>query len=193
MIGNDIVDLKLASIESNWQRKGFLNKVFTKKEQALILNATNPFIMVWLLWSMKESAYKIYVQQYGQRFFAPKKLECYLINNFNGMVLINNTTYKTQSVITNDCIYTTAILLESRKEMIHKRFAINEVSHEHQSKLAYHQLKETVSKIERIPYGELYIKKTKAGVPNIYWNTTIINIPFSITHHGSFGAISVLN
>ena len=63
MIGNDIVDLKLASIQSNWQRKGFLNKVFTKKEQTLILNASNSFEMVWLLWSIKESAYKVYIQQ----------------------------------------------------------------------------------------------------------------------------------
>ena len=41
MIGNDIVDLALAQKESNWKRKGFLNKIFTEKEQLLILNAKN--------------------------------------------------------------------------------------------------------------------------------------------------------
>ena len=36
MIGNDIIDLSLAETESNWQRKGFLEKQFTAKEQAII-------------------------------------------------------------------------------------------------------------------------------------------------------------
>ena len=36
-IGNDIVDLNLAKTESNWQRKGFLEKQFTQKEQEEIL------------------------------------------------------------------------------------------------------------------------------------------------------------
>ena len=37
MIGNDIVDLKLAKNQSNWQRKGFLEKQFTEEEQKTIL------------------------------------------------------------------------------------------------------------------------------------------------------------
>ena len=36
MIGNDVVDLELAKKESNWQRRGFLSKIFTKNEQRLI-------------------------------------------------------------------------------------------------------------------------------------------------------------
>ena len=35
MIGNDIVDLSLAAIQSNWQRRGFLEKQFTKKRTRL--------------------------------------------------------------------------------------------------------------------------------------------------------------
>jgi len=57
MIGNDIVDLELALKESNWKRKGFLNKIFTNEEQLLISSAINPEIMVWNLWSRKEAAY----------------------------------------------------------------------------------------------------------------------------------------
>lgn len=79
MIGNDLVDLKLAAKQSNWQRKGFLDKLFTPKEQGCILNSSNPFETVWLLWSMKESAYKAYLQTHNERFFAPKKLACNLI------------------------------------------------------------------------------------------------------------------
>ena len=40
MIGNDIVDLALAQKESNWKRKGFLDKIFTLQEQ-LFINLSN--------------------------------------------------------------------------------------------------------------------------------------------------------
>ena len=86
MIGNDIIDLSLAKTASNWQRKGFLEKQFTIKEQQLILQNGNSFNDVWRLWSMKEAAYKIYTQQHKKRFFAPQKFECSFIyeseNNF---------------------------------------------------------------------------------------------------------------
>jgi hypothetical protein len=36
---NDIVDLALARKESNWKRPGYLNKIFTTKEQLLISSA----------------------------------------------------------------------------------------------------------------------------------------------------------
>mgnify|MGYP003583470498 CR=1 FL=1 len=42
MIGNDIVDLVLAKKESNWKRNRFLDKIFTIKEQVLIVDAENP-------------------------------------------------------------------------------------------------------------------------------------------------------
>jgi hypothetical protein len=38
VIGNDIVDLA-ARKESNWKRPGYLNKIFTTKEQLLISSA----------------------------------------------------------------------------------------------------------------------------------------------------------
>ena len=109
MIGNDIVDLNLAKTQSNWQRKGFLDKVFTKKEQKLISRTDDSFRMVWLLWSMKESAYKSYSRQNNIRFYAPRKFECE-VNNLKGTVTINNTIYFTTSTISSNCIHTIATL-----------------------------------------------------------------------------------
>ena len=100
MIGNDIIDLSLAKTESNWQRKGFLKKLFSNDEQQLILEASNSFEMVWRLWSMKEAAYKIYTQQHIVRFFAPKKFECKLRSAKEGVVcfkeakVLHELTYK---------------------------------------------------------------------------------------------------
>ena len=69
MIGNDIVDLKQAAKDSSWKRPRFLDKIFTPREQQLIWSAKDQDQMVWLLWSMKEAAYKVNVQQFGKRFF----------------------------------------------------------------------------------------------------------------------------
>lgn len=193
MIGNDIVDLHYASIESNWQRKGFINKIFTSKEEELIWNAESPFKMVWLLWSMKESAYKIYVQQHLKRFFAPKKSVCFLTSKTSGFVVINEQQYQTKSIINNNYIYTEAVLNTSQKEVINTCFFLDDVSIQNQRNTAYKQLKNAVSKMEQFSVNSLSIKKTVAGIPQLYQNNKLLTIPFSITHHGNYGAFSILN
>ena len=109
MIGNDIVDLALAKKESNWQRNRFLDKIFSKNEHQLILNDTNPEIMVWNLWSRKEAAYKIYNRETGIRGYFPLQLECFYENETLGTVSIKQKIYFTQSQIENDSIYTIAV------------------------------------------------------------------------------------
>ena len=85
MIGNDLVDLKVASVESNWKRPRFLDKVFTIEERQLIMNSKNQHQIVWLLWSMKEAAYKINVQQFGKRFYNPKNWSVIYLLQLLGM------------------------------------------------------------------------------------------------------------
>lgn len=112
MIGNDIVDLAIAEKESNWKRKGFLDKIFTKSEQKIILSAENPGPMVWILWSCKESAYKIYNRESLIRAFIPLRLECSLdIYNQHifGMVKCFGNTYLTKTQATQDYVYTIAV------------------------------------------------------------------------------------
>lgn len=108
MIGNDIVDLALAQIESNCQRKGFLDKIFTPNEQLQINAAQNPTVMVWILWSRKEAAYKIYNRQTGIRKYNPIQLECF--DSENGKVVFENQIYFTRTEITSEFIYSEAVL-----------------------------------------------------------------------------------
>jgi phosphopantetheinyl transferase (holo-ACP synthase) len=104
VIGNDIVDLALAQRESNWQRKGFLHKLFTANEQHLILNSNNPELMVWNFWSRKEACYKIYNRQSGQRVFNPIQFECEA-----DRVVFGDNIFYTQTEITPDYVYTIAL------------------------------------------------------------------------------------
>jgi len=121
MLGNDIVDLDLAKIQSNWRRKNYLDKIFTAEEQLLISSAKRPDEMVWLLWSMKESAYKIYNRKTGIRNFAPKSLTCTIYPNndqIKGEVSINNDTYFTISNIQSKYIHTIAAPANNKLEEI---------------------------------------------------------------------------
>jgi len=111
MLGNDIVDLNLAKEQSNWKRKGYLSKIFNEKERALICSTEEADLMVWLLWSMKEAAYKIYNRKTGIREFAPTKLLCTVQANDGfvlGRVSIDDHIYFTQSTFQSSYLHTIA-------------------------------------------------------------------------------------
>ena len=112
MIGNDIVDLQLARTQSNWQRTRFVEKIFTNEEQDYIRQSENSELEVWKLWTIKESAYKIYNRETGIRGFFPWKLECeiegFRDNKFVGKVSIDAKVYFTETIQDGDFIYTVA-------------------------------------------------------------------------------------
>ncbi|WP_293788462.1 4'-phosphopantetheinyl transferase superfamily protein [uncultured Pedobacter sp.] len=118
MLGNDIVDLDLAKIQSNWRRKNYLDKIFTSKEQSLIASANKPDEMVWRLWSMKESAYKIHNRKTGIRDFAPKRLSCTVYVDDYGEVDINGYIYFTRSNVQASFIHTIAAPVYDNLEKI---------------------------------------------------------------------------
>ena len=114
MIGNDVVDLVLAQKESNWKRKGFLNKVFTPFEQELIQQAPNQEEMVWMLWSIKESVYKAYQRiKYNEGFY-PTKIKVLKINSKNESIIqLFDTIFYGKTAITTDSINTITLLNEA--------------------------------------------------------------------------------
>ena len=159
MIGNDVVDLALAQKESNWQRKGFLDKIFTEKEQVQIKAFQNPDIMVWNLWSRKEAAYKIYNRNTNIRKYNPIQFECFNLHKKNeiiyGIVKYESQEYFTKTETSEEYIYSIAVTQE-----------------------------ELFEKIKQISKPKIIIKKK--GTPS-YFDTDNNTIkPLSITHHGKF-------
>ena len=144
MIGNDIVDLLLAKKESNWQRARYLDKLFSPAEQLMILETqTNPDFMVWLLWSMKEAAYKIISRRTGLHAFIPTKLLCEQISlregTAQGKVRFSESLYFTKSTFSAEYVHTiaaesTAALEKTRAEISvfqqqYQRNILQSVSH----------------------------------------------------------------
>ena len=185
MIGNDIVDLK--HIESNWKRPGFLDKVFSFSEQEYIRTSENQHTMVWLLWSMKEAAYKVYVQQHGKPFFNPKRLQCELISEGTGKVYIDNQIYFTTSARSKDYVYTVA--KQDLNAPIHTKVFKSEITtYKTQSAVLKQQALKTISEAQGIPMNALSIKKNTLGIPKIFYTSEQRSIVVSLTHCGRFSA-----
>jgi phosphopantetheinyl transferase (holo-ACP synthase) len=127
MIGNDIVDLALALKESNWRRKGYLNKIFTKHEQILIIKSDNPENMVWNLWSRKEAAYKIFNRNTGIRIYNPIQFECFDTDKSIGKVMNNSVLYYTKTEINYDYIHTVSLLNRTDFESVKFLNRTNEI------------------------------------------------------------------
>ena len=175
MLGNDIIDLKLAATQSNWRRKGYLEKIFTSREQQLITDAANQDQMVWLLWSMKEAAYKIVSPLIGERFYEPKAFSCFIDSfkrNIKGRVIFREETLFTSSKIASEMVYTTAVSEQNHK--LQQHFLTN---HE-----AY------VAHFNGSNYRLMLIKPDE-DVPTIKNRYTGEHYPVSISHHGRFLAI----
>lgn len=157
MIGNDIIDLAQSRIESRWQRKGFIEKLFTIEEQRYIKDFDKPEIMVWLLWSMKEAAYKIYNRQTKIREFNPKKLSCSLdslsTNLAFGKVSCNENLYYTKTIFSLESIHT--ISVDDPKN---------------------------INNVIEVENNEII--KDENGIPYLKTDNTLQDI--SISHHGRF-------
>ena len=188
MRGNDVIDLDLASRESNWQRRGFLEKVFVGSEQGLILNDDDPSGMVWLLWSMKEAAYKAHQRRFSLTpWLNWKSLTCTLTQRSTsaacGTVAVHGYSYTTCSAIFPDHIHSvadTSDQLPGGKDMVLRTPSIILK----QELLRYLAVKAGVSA------RSLSLKKSSLGIPEITLKGKVFFTGFSLSDHGRFAAFS---
>ncbi|EGV42854.1 4-phosphopantetheinyl transferase family protein [Bizionia argentinensis JUB59] len=190
MIGNDIIDLKETKRSTNWERRGFLDKIFTEKERKMISEAIDPFKTVWKLWSMKESAYKVFIQAGGKRFYNPKRIECRFEDGFD-QVSIGFLNLKTETISTDDYILSTAKMDDADS----KSFICNvpEIDIKEQSAFLKQKLITDFSTHYNLNLAYLAIKKTEVGVPKLLYKGKDLVVSFSLTHHGIYGSYSILN
>ncbi|HAE67560.1 MULTISPECIES: 4'-phosphopantetheinyl transferase family protein [Sphingobacterium] len=162
MIGNDIIDLVQSRKESNWRRRGFVSKLFDEQEQLLIVNSPDPEIVVWLLWSMKEAAYKIWNRQTGIRKYIPLKLRCSVHKRSSckarGEVICEGKRYYTKTIVSPDFIHTIAA-----GELVHL---------------------DDIVEIKRDG-----IIKDSLGVPSLVLRDGKRRLPVSVSNHGRFERI----
>jgi len=146
MIGNDVVDLSIATQQSNWRRKNYLDKVYTTLEQEFIRIAANPDEVVWSLWGRKEAVYKIIRQKGGKSGYYPKAIECLDDSSAKGKVRFEEAIFFTQTFIHDSLLQTVAVTKSSDFQFVKKVSTID-----------------TIIKINEIPYLVLEDKRYAAS------------------------------
>ena len=140
---------------------------------------------------MKESAYKIYIRQFGGRFFAPQKLSCSIISDTEGSIEINNNDYISISTITKDFVYSVSKTKDAACNTITNCcFKIPEVGCNTQQYI-YQKIIERFNSRQNNRNHETQILKNKFGVPFLYCSFSKTETPLSISHHGQYAAFTI--
>jgi phosphopantetheinyl transferase (holo-ACP synthase) len=179
VIGNDIVCLAKAAAESNWRRKGYLEKICSNAEQQLILQDKKPSLMLWLIWTMKESAYKIINRETGIRSFEPLSLNCSIVqinvHSAAGMIKYQGRNMVSRSSISTHYVHSIASETELQLNAIkltYAEFRAGYHDHFNRSQLSYQ------------------LSKHPNGLPRLQHRQTGKFHPVSISHHGPLLAIA---
>lgn len=188
MVGNDIVDLGLAD-RNAWKRKRFLDKVLTPSEQLLMLDSVDPGTFFWVLWSMKESAYKLHFRKNLDRALNPARFRCSFQGDLEGRVKVDDQVYRTASTVSVDYVHTTAIDAKSRA--VTKSDEVSAGSFNAVRKKTIESLIRSFSASADLNAEQVKFLKDKNDLPFLTCDVNGMFKACSISHHGRFGAYAI--
>jgi phosphopantetheinyl transferase (holo-ACP synthase) len=188
VIGNDIVYLGFAKLNSRWQEQRFLDKLFSAEEQDYILSDGKRFQNIWRLWSMKESVYKIISRANGIVRFNPKDFKCLVKDTTQGHVVFGNTVISTLTETQSKFIQTTAFL---EKDWTSEVFQLLHSDFKWQQIQSYQRAVKAYAHLMKVSHQTVKIIKNKTGVPQFYIDGSLQPEHMSLTHHGHFGAFAI--
>jgi phosphopantetheinyl transferase (holo-ACP synthase) len=178
VLGNDLVDLKQAAKDSNWQRKGYLNKICTSHEQQFILEDDAAETMLWLIWTMKEASYKAVNRLTGLRSYSPRSYACSNLiirdNEATGLVSFESCTLSVKAELSIDKIHSSAVFGKDQLNLFKIYYLNNspDYANDFQRSNPDHML-----------------SKNLAGLPLITHLPTSRTWEASVSHHGRYAAI----
>ena len=191
MIGNDIIDLTFADL-SAWQRNRYLDKVCSVNEQALIRGSENPARTLWLLWSMKESAYKVHFHENPKRSLNPISFGCTLTSDSKGIVHVDSEVYETISDLGSHYIHTIAFSAESGQLNIKTGLVTTDQPSGIRKEIEKTLLQYT-SQTWKLDVADIKFEKDDKGIPFLRHRGSANSKtqPCSISHHGRYGAYAL--
>ena len=189
MIGNDIIDLNVAGIISRWKEQRFLDKLFSDEEQAIIMAEEHHFNNIWRLWSMKESAFKVYSRNLKLSLFNPKSFSCEIASETIGTVSFDNLTVSTTTEYTSNTIYTTAQFQETSRFTEHCE--LKQLSQMDKSKQLRKKAIQAFGQLISVSERDISIEKDDFGVPRFFIHKKAQDNFLSLTHHGNYGGFAI--
>lgn len=206
-IGNDIVALS----NTDKQRTNdvrFHSKFITTAELSLYKDSLASQIsfedFVWLLWSVKESAYKYQKRFDTELIFSPTRIEINRIkspdgqsvftdleeinvsgdNFYNGSVIIADKTLYFKAIINTDII---ATIVNSDASFKNIHWGVQQIASPDSETQSISVRQLLLSRLKTtFPQGEFSLQKSLAGYPILLINESDSGIPISLAHHGLF-------
>jgi phosphopantetheinyl transferase (holo-ACP synthase) len=205
-IGNDIVALNAIDIQRS-NNPAFYSKFVTDAELALYRQKCISKLplahFVWLLWSVKESAYKYLKRTDEQLLFAPVKIIVHSLDSppkpitsfhsneeidddgfYSGQVVYGADRLFFRTKITEQFIATIACDEQLFNNVHWAVNTIDDISTTNQSTAVREFALKNIRAITK--YEHPQIVKTAAGVPVIFNGDKQSKIPISLAHHGHF-------
>jgi len=181
--GNDIVDLEIAKVPTGEKRLRFLDKIFTFQEQEIIDSGK---VGIWTLWAMKEATYKAHHRRFDlPRSFEPKKIEVSIISSahtyIEAMGLYNGYTYWGSGSLTSEYVHFSATC--NLEDPINTEVQPSTCD-------IKNRLKQLVSEKTGINIEDISLVKNRNLIPQLHYKNKGLSLPFSISHHGKYAAIS---
>ena len=189
-VGNDIIDLTLAHMAIARQER-YLERAFCPSERDLIQSSPDSLRMLWLLWSMKESAYKVHVRKTLQRKLNPIGFVCELGGGERGRVSIDSSTYDTNSRVQEEFIHTIATPSHSNPGKL-ESVVLKGTGQEQIRRHLIERVSRSYSEENEMQFEEVEFQKDLHGFPGVRVRGLEEMIhPCSISHHGKFGAYAI--
>ena len=214
--GNDIVALDCVDVERSNDKK-FYSKILADSELVLYQNSPRDLFSfdkyLWMLWSIKESAFKFVKRINSQVVFSPVKFVIqyidfpanHKISRFNGIewegsgdsdecfagsIKLEDEIYYFNTLLDNEFI---ASVVSDDKNFEDTIWGIKKIDQPN-SELQSQEVRAFVlNKLNSIlELDDLRIEKNINGCPIVVNGTLDLNIPVSLAHHGRFVAWSGL-
>ena len=180
MIGNDIVDLSIASFNSEERRDRYALKILHPNELEIYQRSSQKTILIWRYWSIKEAVYKAFAQQNPAAVFSPSKIEIGIHSSKNATAHIAGNHFQCTSTISEMLVYTVATAMSAA--YLSSYFMIKGK----QQSPDYKRLKQAAAQCLSLETSRLYIAKRNGKIPRLYDRKSQKSWPVSITHHGNF-------
>lgn len=181
MIGNDIIDLRLAISENKSANQRYRNKAFTKSENRLIDLSKDPELTIWQIWAAKESAYKLHQRTYKlEPKLNPLSFNCSYQNKNSIIVITEQQQYFVSLKFGSSYIYAETTT-ETESKICRKIF---------DKQSSYEDYLQLFSEENMIKRDQLQLVKDQYHIPSILNSISEEMIPVSITHHGKFSALA---
>lgn len=195
MLGNDIIDIQDVLASGQALRPGFKERICLDTEMSPLVDRFSEEYCTWILWAIKESAYKYYIQAGGAPILAPKKFQ--FSANLMTPELITGQTKTPVGIIASevrlrkDYLIAESFSIHSSASTIHRKTCrLDAPKQKEQSRQLKQLIGEHLAEELAVSAEEVSIKKNHRQVPSIYLRKDRLPYSISLSHHGAWGLFS---